>query len=161
MHVYFGWEHSQGNQNSFYLFVVCNPLTVVVTSFSEVILQKAGREQCLLECLLGQQIDRKITHCLQPLHLPCIILNDCFFLLKYFLRSNRHFPRIFTHCFCNDRGTWACHCGAEAFRRCTGKGSFSEVVLLICYLSCVLSFLFNKQISICWAVLKSSSCLYK
>lgn len=124
----------------------CKPLTVIATSFSEVVLQKAGREQCLLECLLGW-IDRKTTHCLQPLDFPCFILNDCFyFYLNIFLRSNRHFPRIFTNCFCNDGGTWACHCSTEAFCRCTGKGNFSEVFLLICYLSHVLPCLINKYL---------------
>lgn len=63
MHVFFGWECSQENKNGFCLFVFCNPVAVVATSFSEVVLQKAGREQCLLECLLGW-IDRKTTHCL-------------------------------------------------------------------------------------------------
>lgn len=36
LHVFFGWERSQENQNSFCLFVFCNPLAVVATSFSEV-----------------------------------------------------------------------------------------------------------------------------
>lgn len=122
-----------GKSEQFYLFVFCNPLTVVATSFSEAVLQKAGREQCLLECLLGR-IDRKKTHFLlatppfSMLHLKWLLL----FLLKYFLRSNRHFPRIVTNCLCSGRETWTCHCGAEAFCRCTGKDIFSKVFLFMC-----------------------------
>lgn len=147
MHACFGWERSQGNQNSFYLFMFCNPLTVVATSFSEVVLQKAGREQCLLECLLGQ-IDRKITHCLQPLHFPCSILNDCFyFYLNFFFEIKQTLSQNIYKLLLQWWRDLTCHCSTAAFCRCTGKGSFSEVFLLICYLSRVLSCLINKYLS--------------
>lgn len=44
----------------------------------EVVLQKAGREQGLLECLLGQT-EQQHTAYLQSLHFSCFILNNYFF----------------------------------------------------------------------------------
>lgn len=86
----------------------------------EVVLQKAGREQGLLECLLGQT-EQQHTAYLQSLHFSCFILNNYFFFfspLQYLLRSHSYY--FHNYCICKGRETRP-HCSAHAFLQMQGQ----------------------------------------